>query len=87
MSAPVLVERRGAVLVMTLNRPAQRNAVNRAVSLAMAAALDTLDADPDLRVGIVAGSGGSFCRVGYVYDVDPGGRSSGIGFRLIRRYK
>ncbi len=61
MSAPVLVERRGAVLVMTLNRPAQRNAVTRAVSLAVAAALDTLDADPDLRVGIVTGSGGSFC--------------------------
>lgn len=57
----VLVERRGAVLMMTLSRPAQRNAVNRAVSLAMAAALDTLDADPGLRVGIVTGAGGNFC--------------------------
>lgn len=57
----VLVERRGAALVLTLNRPAQRNAVNRAVSLAMAAALDMLDADPELRVGIVTGAGGSFC--------------------------
>lgn len=61
MSEVVLVERRGMVLVMTLNRPAQRNAVNRAVSLAMAAALDLLDSDADLRVGIVTGSGGSFC--------------------------
>lgn len=60
-SAPVLIERRGAVLVMTIDRPGQRNAVNRAVSLAMAAALDTLDADADLRVGIVTGSGGNFC--------------------------
>ncbi len=61
MSEPVLVERRGAVLVMMLNRPAQRNAVNRAVSVAMAAALDTLDGDATLRVGIITGSGGSFC--------------------------
>ncbi|WP_156679326.1 crotonase/enoyl-CoA hydratase family protein [Sphingomonas profundi] len=57
----VLVERHGAVLVMTLNRPARRNAVNRAVSLAMAAALDRLDGDPALRAGIVTGAGGSFC--------------------------
>lgn len=57
----MLVERRGAVLVMTLNRPAQRNAVNRAVSLGVAAALDALDSDGDLRVGIVTGAGGSFC--------------------------
>jgi len=57
----VMVERRGAVLVMTIDRPAQRNAVNRAVSLALAKALDTLDADPTLRVGIVTGAGGNFC--------------------------
>ncbi|RYE00720.1 MAG: crotonase/enoyl-CoA hydratase family protein [Sphingomonadales bacterium] len=57
----VLVERLGAVQVMTINRPAQRNAVNRAVSLALAEALDLLDADDALRVGIVTGAGGSFC--------------------------
>lgn len=57
----VLIERLGAVLVMTINRPAQRNAVNRAVSLALAEALDLLDADDALRVGIVTGAGGSFC--------------------------
>ena len=54
-------ERHGAVLVMTINRPAQRNAVNRAVSLAMADALHLLDADSGLRVGIVTGAGGNFC--------------------------
>lgn len=57
----VIIEQRGFILVMTLNRPAQRNAVNRAVSTALAGALDLLDADPALRVGIVTGSGGSFC--------------------------
>jgi enoyl-CoA hydratase len=57
----VTVERRDAVLVMTIDRPAQRNAVNRAVSLALAGALDTLDADAALRVGIITGAGGNFC--------------------------
>ncbi|MES2339207.1 MAG: crotonase/enoyl-CoA hydratase family protein [Pseudomonadota bacterium] len=57
----VRIDRRGAALVMTIDRPAQRNAVNRAVSLAMAASLDELDADPDLRVGIITGAGGTFC--------------------------
>ena len=58
---PVLVEPRGGVLVITINRPAQRNAVNREVSLGIAAALDRLDADDDLRVGVLTGAGGSFC--------------------------
>ena len=58
---PVLVEERGPILVIAINRPRQRNAVNRAVSLAIAAALDTLDARADLRVGVLTGQGGSFC--------------------------
>ncbi|WP_433610142.1 crotonase/enoyl-CoA hydratase family protein [Prescottella agglutinans] len=59
--SPVLVERRGAVLVVTLNRPDARNAVNRAVSQAIAEAIDLLDGDPDLSVGILTGAGGYFC--------------------------
>ncbi len=58
---PVEVERRGAVLLMAINRPERRNAVNRAVSEAMVGALDLLDSDPDLRVGIITGRGGNFC--------------------------
>lgn len=61
MSEQVLVEAHSGVLVVTINRPAQRNAVNRAVSLAIAEALDRLDADSDLRVGVLTGAGGSFC--------------------------
>lgn len=57
----VTVERRGPVLVISINRPERRNAVNRAVSLAMADALDDLAADPGLRVAVVTGSGGTFC--------------------------
>ncbi len=59
--AVVLVARLDGILVITLNRPAARNAVNQAVALAIAAALDDLDTDPTLSVGILTGAGGSFC--------------------------
>ncbi|HWE58897.1 MAG TPA: crotonase/enoyl-CoA hydratase family protein [Solirubrobacteraceae bacterium] len=59
--APVLTERRERVLVVTLNRPDQRNAINGAVAHAIAAALDQLDADASLSVGVVTGAGGYFC--------------------------
>ena len=58
---PVLVERRDRVLVITLNRPAAKNAVNLAVAQGVAAAVDALDADPDLSVGVLTGAGGTFC--------------------------
>lgn len=61
MSEAVLIERHGATLVITLNRPERRNAVDYAMSEAVAAALDTLDDDAELRVGIITGAGGSFC--------------------------
>ena len=57
----VVVEQVGAVLVIAIDRPAQRNAVNRAVSLGIVAALDRLDAEDGLRVGILTGRGTSFC--------------------------
>ena len=47
--APVLTERRDNVLLITLNRPDQRNAVNGALADGVAAALDTLDGDDALR--------------------------------------
>jgi enoyl-CoA hydratase len=59
---PVLSDRRGErVLVITINRPDQRNAVNAAVSQGIAAALDELDADPGLSVGVLTGAGKGFC--------------------------
>ena len=59
--APVLLERRDGVLIITINRPQVRNAVNRAVALGIAAGLDELDQDPALAVGILTGAGGTFC--------------------------
>lgn len=60
-STPVKVSRHGSALVVAIDRPERRNAVNRAVSLAMAAAMDTLESDETLRAAIITGSGGNFC--------------------------
>ena len=60
MTGPVLVERRGAVQVITIDRPEARNALDRAVAEGVAAAVDELDADDALRVGVLTGSGGTF---------------------------
>ena len=57
----ILRERRARVLVITINRPDQRNAVNAAVAAGIAAALDELDAEPELSVGIITGAGKGFC--------------------------
>ena len=59
--APVLTERRGRVLTITINRPDQRNAVNAAVAEGIAAATDELDGDPELSVGVLTGAGKGFC--------------------------
>ena len=57
----VIVSREGPVLVVTINRPAVRNALDRAASEAIARAMDELDADPALTIGILTGAGGHFC--------------------------
>ena len=61
MTAPLLVEVRDNVQIMTLNRPEARNAATLEMSEAMVAALDELDANPQLQVGIITGAGGTFC--------------------------
>lgn len=57
----LMVERRDGVLVMTLNRPEARNAMTQALAREMAGALDQLNDDPALRVGVLTGAGGHFC--------------------------
>jgi enoyl-CoA hydratase len=57
----VLTETRDGMMIITINRPEAKNAMNKAASELIAAALDQLDADNDLRVGIVTGAGGTFC--------------------------
>ena len=57
----VLTERRGRTLIITLNRPDARNAVNAALAAGVAAALDELDSDDELSIGILTGAGKGFC--------------------------
>jgi enoyl-CoA hydratase len=57
----VLVERRGRLLIITINRPEAKNAVNAAVNQGLADAMDRLDGDAGLSVGVLTGAGGSFC--------------------------
>ncbi len=61
MSEAVLTSVENGVIIMTINRPEARNAVTRQVAEEMAAALDELDGNDELRVGIIAGAGGTFC--------------------------
>jgi enoyl-CoA hydratase len=49
------------VLVITLNRPAVRNAIDSALSRGVHTALGALEAEDSLRVGVLTGAGGTFC--------------------------
>jgi enoyl-CoA hydratase len=51
----------GATLVIAINRPAARNAIDLEAAEAIAAAVDRLDDDPALRVAVLTGRGGTFC--------------------------
>lgn len=59
--ADVLFEPQGAIALITLNRPAQRNAVHRPMADALRAAFERFEADPQLRVAVLHGAGGHFC--------------------------
>ncbi|MGP4019619.1 crotonase/enoyl-CoA hydratase family protein [Saccharopolyspora sp. 5N708] len=56
-----LVERRGAVLVVTMNRPEVRNALSGPMLQIMRQAWDEVDHDDDIRVCVLTGAGGAFC--------------------------
>lgn len=60
MADEVLVERRGAVQIITINRPQARNALDAAVARGVADAVDELDASDDLRAAVLTGAGGFF---------------------------
>jgi enoyl-CoA hydratase len=60
-ASPVRAEPDGDVLVVTIDRPEARNAVNLAVAAGIAEAMDRLDAEDGLRAGILTGAGGTFC--------------------------
>ena len=95
MSGPlVLSERRGAVALLTLNRPDKLNAINVPVIEALDAALDAAEADDAVRAIVVAGAGRAF-SAGFDLDMGMGDgkpdpadvrRALENDFRLIMRF-
>ncbi len=51
----------GGVLIVTINRPEAKNAMNKAAAEGISAAMDRLEADDTLRCAILTGAGGTFC--------------------------
>jgi enoyl-CoA hydratase len=58
---PVHVDRTGAVIVVPLDRPDRRNAVDAMTARELSAAFRAFDADPALSVAVLTGAGGHFC--------------------------
>lgn len=58
---PATFEKADGVAVITLNRPGVPNAVNADLSAAVGTALEELETDPELHVGVITGDGPAFC--------------------------
>jgi len=72
MSAPLVqYERRGAIAVLTLNRPDKLNAINAAMIDELSRAIDTAEADEAVRVIVLAGAGKAF-SAGFDLDMETG---------------
>lgn len=77
MAAVVRTERHDAVLVVTLDDPAHRNAYDGEALHSLGRAWAELDADPELRVGVLTGAGGTFCAGADVAAAATGGFGEG----------
>jgi len=80
-----LVERRGHVLVVTLNRPRAKNALSGPMMARMREAWDEVDQDPEIRACVLTGAGGSFCAgadLKAMTSSHPGDAFSGGGWDL-----
>src|SRR3954451_12403168 len=61
MTPEVLVTQEDGIQIITINRPEARNAMTLTAATRIAAALDELDQQDGLRIGILTGAGGTFC--------------------------
>ena len=61
MADEVLTERRGRVLLITLNRPEARNAINAELAEGLVRSIEELDGDDGLTAAVVTGAGRGFC--------------------------
>jgi enoyl-CoA hydratase len=72
---PVLIERDGQVLVITINRPQARNAVDAATADALAAAFDGFERDDTVHVVVLTGAGDTFCAGADLREIAEGRRA------------
>ncbi|PLX33734.1 MAG: 2-(1,2-epoxy-1,2-dihydrophenyl)acetyl-CoA isomerase [Hyphomicrobiales bacterium] len=70
-SEPLIVERRGGAMILTLNRPEKLNAFNDDMHAALAEALSEAETDPDIRALLLTGAGRGFCAGQDLGDRDP----------------
>lgn len=68
----VVIDTVGSTLVVTLNAPHTRNAMTQRMADDVAAAMDRLDREPELRVGVITGADGFFCAGQHLGDADAG---------------
>jgi enoyl-CoA hydratase len=60
-AAEVLTAVEDGILIVTINRPEAKNAINKAAAVGISAAMDRLEVENDLRCAILTGAGGTFC--------------------------
>lgn len=82
-AADVLTTVEDGVLIVTINRPEAKNAMTKAAAEGIAAAMERLDTEDDLRVGIITGAGGTFCSgmdlKGFLRGESPSVEGKGFG--------
>jgi 2-(1,2-epoxy-1,2-dihydrophenyl)acetyl-CoA isomerase len=77
--------REGGVLTLTLDRPARRNAIDVPTWQALARELEASAEQPEDRVVVLTGAGGTFCAGGDLGGAAPGGETSADGARRAMR--
>src|ERR1700735_4345252 len=85
-SPDAVIEQRGHVLIVTMNRPEARNALSPSMMALMRQAWDRVDADPGLRVCVLTGAGGAFCAgadLKAMTSDHPGSRLGGFDLSVI----
>lgn len=86
MSEPVSVQREGAVLALTLNRPDKKNALTGAMYETLIAALDAAETDADVGAVMITGAGGCFSAGNDIGDFIAHARSGAAmpAFRFVK---
>lgn len=74
MANEVLLEKQGKIAWIILNRPEKKNAMSNAMAAAIIDAVNTVQADSEIRVAILKGAGNTFCSGGDLSDLQSGGK-------------